>query len=97
MPKGHVQLIDHGISFHEEYKLRTVIWDFAGRTIPAALVTDLQKLSSKLEGQGSLSLDLAGLLSSLEIQALRDRHALLLREARFPVPGTERNHPWPLI
>ncbi len=97
MPNGHIQLIDHGISFHEEYKLRTVIWDFAGKTIPAALIEDLQILSAKLEDQGSLSLDLAGLLSSAEIQALRDRNSLLLRDARFPTPGAQRNHPWPLV
>ena len=32
---GHLWSIDHGICFHNEYKLRTVIWDFAGEKIPA--------------------------------------------------------------
>ncbi|MFQ5923733.1 MAG: hypothetical protein ACE5M4_12905, partial [Anaerolineales bacterium] len=61
MPEGRVQLIDHGICFHEDHKLRTVIWDFAGEAIPSALLGDLQALASKLEDQGSLSLELAGL------------------------------------
>jgi uncharacterized repeat protein (TIGR03843 family) len=97
LPNGHIQLIDHGISFHEEYKLRTVIWDFAGKILPAAPVEDLQKLSAKLGDQGSLSLALAGLLSSAEIQALRDRNSLLIDDAHFPMPGAQRNHPWPLV
>ncbi|MEE9216390.1 MAG: SCO1664 family protein [Anaerolineales bacterium] len=97
MPDGHIQLIDHGISFHKDHKLRTVIWDFAGETIPAALVEDLQLLSSKLEKQGSLDLDLTGLLSLIEIHALRDRNSLLLRDARFPAPGAQPNYPWPLV
>ena len=94
---GHIQLIDHGISFHEDYKLRTVIWDFAGNTIPAPLIEDLQTLSAKLGNQGSLSLDLAGLLSSAEIHALQNRNSLLLSDARFPAPRAQQNHPWPLI
>ncbi len=97
MPNGRIQLIDHGISFHEEYKLRTVIWDFAGKTIPVVLVEDLQKLSTKLEDQGSLTLELAGLLSADEIRALRARNATLLEELRFPEPGPQRNIPWPMI
>ena len=97
MPNGHIQLIDHGISFHHEPKLRTVIWDFADQAIPEALIQDMQNLSAKLEDQGSLSLDLGELLSSTEIQAMRDRNSQLIHAARFPVPGPQRNHPWPLV
>jgi len=97
MPDGRIQLIDHGLCFHEEYKLRTVIWDFAGKTIPAALIQDLEMLSPQLEDSGSLSSDLAEYLSPEETQALRDRQSLLLQEARFPTPGAQINHPWPLV
>lgn len=97
MPEGRIQLIDHGICFHEEHKLRTVIWDFAGEAIPPVLLSDLQTLTSVLEDQASLSLDLAGLLSASEIRALRDRNARLVREARFPEPGPRRNYPRPLV
>lgn len=97
MPDGHIRLIDHGISFHEEYKLRTVIWDFAGENIPSPLLRELQALASKLEDRGSLALDLAPLLSASEIQALRDRNATLMEESRFPGPGSRRNYPWPLV
>ena len=97
IPDGRIQLIDHGLCFHEEYKLRTVIWDFAGKSIPAALIQDLKKLSLQLEDSGSLSSDLAEYLSSVESQAVRDRHSQLLQEARFPTPGAPINHPWPLV
>ncbi|GMR09555.1 MAG: SCO1664 family protein [Anaerolineae bacterium] len=97
MPEGHIQLIDHGVCFHEEHKLRTVIWDFAGEAIPSALLRNLQALTSKLEDQGTLSLELAGLLSSDEIRALRERNSWLFRESHFPEPGPQRNYPWPLV
>lgn len=97
MPDGRIQLIDHGISFHEQNKLRTVIWDFAGETIPAPMLKDLRNLSPKFEDQGSLKLELAELLSVGEIRAIRERNANLLEGARFPEPGPQRNYPWPLV
>ncbi len=45
----HLWAIDHGLCFHVEDKLRTVIWDFAGQEIPAALLQDLKRLVSELE------------------------------------------------
>ncbi|MCH8092980.1 MAG: SCO1664 family protein [Chloroflexi bacterium] len=97
MPDGRIQLIDHGICFHEQYKLRTVIWDFAGEAIPTALLEDLERLAPKLEDRGSLRPDLARLLSSTEIKALRDRNSHLLSDRQFPEPGPQRNYPWPLV
>ena len=97
MPDNSVQLIDHGICFHEEPKLRTVIWDFAGEPIPSELLADLQALSAMLEPQGTLSLELDGLLSSGEIRAIRDRNTWLLQDRRFPEPSSRRSYPWPLI
>ena len=97
LPDGHIQLIDHGLCFHQEYKLRTVIWDFAGATLPAAMIQDLKRLSPQLEESGSLSSELAEYLSPEEIQALQDRQSLLLQEAHFPTPGAQNNHPWPLV
>jgi len=97
MPDGRIQLIDHGICFHAEYKLRTVIWDFAGEAIPASLLEDLESLAAKLDDRDSLHMDLATLLSSAEIKALRDRISLLLDDRRFPAPGPRRNYPFPLV
>ena len=41
-PDDHIWLIDHGLCFHQEPKLRTVIWDFAGDSIPPALIEQLR-------------------------------------------------------
>ena len=92
-----IQLIDHGVCFHQEYKLRTVIWDFAGELIPQVLIRELETLKSQLRDDGSLSRALAPLLTTIEIEALRSRNEALLAEAHFPVPAPERNYPWPLI
>ncbi len=48
-------LIDHGVCFHKEDKLRTVIWDHAGEPIPANLLADLAMLLPALEPEGTLA------------------------------------------
>ncbi len=48
--QGHIWLIDHGICFHTDFKLRTVIWDFVGEEIPSDLRQDLARLLDRLEG-----------------------------------------------
>lgn len=94
---GHIWLIDHGVCFHEDYKLRTVIWDFAGETIPAALLAAIEQLRAGLDENGRIQGQLAPLLSPTEIRALGDRSDLLLSERRFPQPGPGRPFPWPLV
>lgn len=94
----HMWSIDHGICFHTEPKLRTVIWDFAGDTIPALLFDDLCALAAQLSPGQTLSNDLAPLLSPDEVRALDRRLRRLLTERRFPRPDpSRRNHPWPPI
>ena len=46
--EGRLWLIDHGLTFNTEPKLRTVIWDFAGQRVPDELLTDLESLSPRL-------------------------------------------------
>ncbi len=94
----HMWSIDHGLCFHVEPKLRTVIWDFADDPIPTDLCTDLRALAAKLEPAQALSDALGPLLSPAELTALRHRLAQLLDAARFPYPDPQRrNHPWPPI
>jgi uncharacterized repeat protein (TIGR03843 family) len=45
----HIWLIDHGICFHVEDKLRTVIWDFAGEPIPGELKANLERFLHLLQ------------------------------------------------
>jgi uncharacterized repeat protein (TIGR03843 family) len=89
---GHIWGIDNGLSFHEEPKLRTVIWEFAGEELPASLAADLAGLGSALPGP------LAELLSSAEIDALCERAEIFVAVGRFPVPDPDHHHyPWPLV
>ena len=74
---------DHGVTFHEDYKLRTVIWQFAGLALNQEERVKLQNFSC----------DLSEYLTSKEIEALNLRIANLLQEGSFPMPPTD----WPAI
>lgn len=99
---GHLWLIDHGLCFHVEEKLRTVIWDFVDEDFPDALCADLALLSRKLapvEGSPSgLAASLQAYLSPAEVNALASRAAKLVEMGRFPSPDPDRRpFPWPQI
>jgi hypothetical protein len=97
--QGHLWLIDHGISFHVEDKLRTVIWDFAGEDIPVQLARDVSELIEKLEKPDeAVSKSLSKLLSQAEIKAMQIRGRKLLAAGCFPQPAEDRRpYPWPLV
>lgn len=91
-------LIDHGICFHTEHKLRTVIWEFAGEPIPPVLLTDLEKLSDKIAtNKAGLRLELLQLLTEAEIEALQKRISRTLNHSIFISPGPGRHYPWPPV
>jgi uncharacterized repeat protein (TIGR03843 family) len=92
-----VWLIDHGVSFHEEYKLRTVIWDFVGEAIPEPLLADLEDFRSRLADDASLKASFAELLTEAEIAAMLQRADEMLTDPYFPAPGPGRPYPWPLV
>ena len=95
---GHIWAIDHGITFHVEPKLRTVIWDYAGTPLPASLVRDIAAFCTRLETAGdSTGPTLRSLLDPQEVDALRRRTERLLRRPQFPHPGGGRSMPWPPI
>jgi uncharacterized repeat protein (TIGR03843 family) len=96
-PDGHLWLIDHGVCFHSEDKLRTVVWDFVGEPIPQPLMNDLARFEHLLESDSPLSQSLAPLLLEAERTALRLRVQRLRAEPRFPPPGRGRPYPWPLV
>ena len=93
---GHLWLIDHGVCFHREEKLRTVIWDFVGEPIPAELLEDLRRFRQRLRG-GDLGREVGSLLSGPEVAALERRADRLLADRRFPPPGRGRPYPWPMV
>jgi uncharacterized repeat protein (TIGR03843 family) len=91
-PDGRIWAIDNGLCFAEEFKLRTVLWDFAGEPIPDDLLADLARLVD--DGPPDA---LARLLDDDEQLAMLERADSLVRSARFPVDRTGRRYPWPLV
>ena len=103
---GHVLLglndrlwaIDHGICFHSEPKLRSVIWEFAGEPFPESLKDDLGRFRSWLSSSDSnYRREMDQLLDESEIKAMYSRLYHLLDEGCYPLPGAGRHYPWPLI
>jgi uncharacterized repeat protein (TIGR03843 family) len=91
---GRVYAIDHGVSFHTEDKLRTVLWGFANRPLSDAEIADLKRL----QADDVLADRVTALLTEPETAALRARISVLLATGRFPNPaGRQRPVPWPLI
>ena len=96
--EDHLWLIDHGICFHVDPKLRTVIWDFAGEPIPELLAADLTAFLHRLQQDSALASALQPLLIPEEITALSHRATRLLKRGRFPnLPPNQRPIPWPPI
>jgi uncharacterized repeat protein (TIGR03843 family) len=94
----HLWLIDHGICFHAEDKLRTVIWDFVGEPIPATLLADLRQFVQKLNPGTRLFKELQALLEPEEVKALIERASHLISLGEFPEPEPDqRSFPWPLL
>ena len=90
--EGKIWAIDHGVAFHHEFKLRTVIWDFAGETIDDDLCDDLWRFLDDLPAE------FGELLSPFERDALETRTTALGTARRFPHDDTGgRRYPWPLV
>jgi uncharacterized repeat protein (TIGR03843 family) len=95
---GKLWLIDHGLCFHVEDKLRTVVWDFAGQPISPELLEPLRELIPHLSGTTGLAADLQPFLSPGEIVALAARAERLLANPIFPDPPADRRaYPWPPV
>jgi len=95
---GHLWLIDHGLCFHVQDKLRTVIWEHAGKAISETLLSDLNNFHQDLSQGQILHQKLQPLLSPEEIRALSSRVKNLLKLGIFPLPPEDRRaYPWPLV
>jgi uncharacterized repeat protein (TIGR03843 family) len=94
MPDGHRYGVDHGVTFHRDPKLRTVLWGWAGEALAAA---ELAGLAGLLQGLGSgLREELAELLAEEEVEAVVRRTQRLEAAGRFPLPrGDGPAIPWP--
>jgi uncharacterized repeat protein (TIGR03843 family) len=91
-PDDRLWGIDHGVCFHQQPKLRTVIWDFADEALPDTLLEDLAGLAAGLPDQ------LGSLLSGPERAAVLSRSRRLVDTGTFPEPTGDRPpYPWPLV
>ena len=88
---GRVWGIDHGLCFSAGFKLRTVIWDFAGEPIPESLLEDIVPLAEDVPHE------VAELLDDDEVTALQRRVRRLLHDRVLPVDRTGMRYPWPLV
>jgi uncharacterized repeat protein (TIGR03843 family) len=91
---GRVLGIDHGLTFHAEDKLRTLLWGFAERELTRRERDELLRLRA----DGGLSAQLSALLSAGELEAFHARIDALLAQGVLPGPdGRMRPVPWPPI
>lgn len=97
-PDGHLWLIDHGLCFHREDKLRTVIWDFSGEPVPEDLCASLTSFSESLKPGSDLFIKLRRYINGEEITTLASRARRLVKNSVFPDPlPNRRPYPWPPV
>ena len=89
---GHLWAIDNALCFHHQFKVRTVVWDFAGDPLGDDLAGDLDRLLSD-----GLSDGLADLLDPFERDAVVTRARAVLDAGELPADPSGRRVPWPLV
>jgi hypothetical protein len=94
---GRLWGVDHGVSFHVDYKLRTVIWHLAGQSLDDCVLGALTRLTAALRDLDGAGGELTRLLSAREVTAALRRAERLLDTGRLPVPAGDHHLPWPLI
>ncbi len=88
---GSVWGIDHGLCFAADFKLRTVIWDFADDAIEEPLLERIAGLADEVPA------DIADLLADDEVAAIQGRARWCITHRRMPTDPTGRRYPWPLV
>jgi uncharacterized repeat protein (TIGR03843 family) len=86
--------VDHGVTFSEDEKLRTVLWGWAGSPLEESIRGDLERLDDALGD--ALGEQLRVLLTGRELARTRQRVSRRIREATYPLPGDGwPSLPWP--
>ena len=95
LPKSDTEVYgcDHGVTFHEDDKLRTVLWQWADKPLNHEEIDKLSTLEKSVNAQQS---EILNLITVNEFNALLARINRLLSESRFPAPSEEwPSVPWP--
>ncbi|WP_342024938.1 SCO1664 family protein [Arthrobacter citreus] len=96
MGDGHRYGVDHGLTFHQDHKLRTVLWGWIGDALSSEELAGVDRVLSGLEGE--LGSQLSELLTAEEVAAFAARCARLRHRGQFPAPsGQMPAVPWPLF
>lgn len=96
MTDGHRHGVDHGLTFHHDHKLRTVLWGWLGDALTVEELEGIDRVTEGLDGE--LGRKLADLLSAEEIASVAARCARLRLAGRFPAPSGQMSAvPWPLF
>ncbi|RJN32148.1 SCO1664 family protein [Nesterenkonia natronophila] len=96
MTDGHRYGVDHGLTFHRDHKLRTVLWGWIGEALTTEEREGIERVSEGL--LGDLGRNLADLLTTEEIDSIAARCAKVRLAGRFPAPAGEMSAvPWPLF
>jgi uncharacterized repeat protein (TIGR03843 family) len=96
MPGGHRHGVDHGLTFHEEHKLRTVLWGWRGDALADDELEAVRRIRAALDG--ALGETLTDYITLDELVALADRCEALVARGTFPNPrGRMPATPWPLF
>lgn len=94
--QGKLWGIDHGLTFNEDPKLRTVIWEFRGDPIPATILDELCAFSSDTIRRQRAARHLGAWLSPPEVHFTFVRLDQIIAARAFPMPDAySRNMPWP--
>jgi uncharacterized repeat protein (TIGR03843 family) len=94
MTDGHRYGVDHGVTFHTDHKLRTVLWGWLDEPLTEAEVAAVSALRAAVDAE--LGAALAGHLTDLEIDGIARRIDRLLARGSMPAPrGQWPAVPWP--
>lgn len=88
---GRIWAIDHGLCFHAQPKLRTVIWEFGGEPVPESLLADVERVAEGVPDA------VAALLDPAEASQVRRRARRLLSAPTLPHAVSDWAYPWPLV
>jgi len=89
--EGMILGCDHGVTFHQDFKLRTVIWQFAGKSLTSLELAQLHEVKNEIAKVHNE--EIGQLLHSDEIDALVKRIDSLIENREFPLPSED----WPAV
>lgn len=89
--------IDHGLTFHIAFKLRTVMTEFWGVPIRKSLLNDMEALMKRFESQDAVMSDLSHYVEPQELQAMSRRIVAMLENPVLPQLDIHQNIPWPFV